>query len=102
MIKVRNDLKFLIITKRPNRFFFSLPDDWEDGYDNVEVACTVENQDMANFRLPIFLQLPIKHKSIMVAPILENINLKPFLNENIKTVSVGGESGQQARVCNFN
>ena len=43
MIKVRNDLKFFIITKRPNRFFFSLPDDWEKGYDNVEIACTVEN-----------------------------------------------------------
>ena len=51
MMKVRHDLKFFIITKRPNRFFVSLPKDWEDGYDNVEIACTVENQEMANFRL---------------------------------------------------
>ena len=38
----------------------------------------------------------------MVAPILEDIDLKSFLNETIKTIAVGGESGQQARVCDFN
>jgi protein gp37 len=102
MMKVRHDLKFFIITKRSNRFFVSLPNDWEDRYDNVEIACTVENQEMANFRLPIFFKLPIKHQYIIVAPILENIILLPFWDKTIESVAVGGESGKCARVCDFN
>ena len=101
MIKDRPDLNFFIITKRAERFFFSLPDDWGYGYDNVKIACTVENQEMANFRLPVFLKLPIKHKSIAVSPILESIDLTPFLNKNIESVAVGGESGKFSRVCHF-
>ena len=42
-----------------------MPSDWGDGYDNVLIGCTVENQQMADFRLPIFKSLPIKHKSII-------------------------------------
>lgn len=101
MIKERTDLKFFIITKRPDRFYFSLPEDWKDGYDNVEIACTVENQEMADLRLPIFLKLPIKHKAIAVSPILENIDLTPFLNEDIEIVVLGGESGKFSRICSF-
>lgn len=101
-MKVRHDLKFFIITKSPNRFFVSLPNDWEDRYDNVEIACSVENQEMANFRLPIFCKLPIKHQYIIVVPILENIILLPFWDKTIESVAVGGESGKCARVCDFN
>ena len=41
MIGNRPDLYFFIVTKRINRFFISLPEDWEKGYDNVSVCCTV-------------------------------------------------------------
>lgn len=43
MIKERSDLDFLILTKRIDRFLESLPSDWGDGYDNVNIGCTVEN-----------------------------------------------------------
>ena len=59
---------------------------------------------MANKRLPIFLQLPIKHKSIIHEPMLEQIDIRPFLKKysnQIECVSVGGESGPNARLCNF-
>lgn len=46
-MQIRRDLEFLIITKRVNRFFVSLPEDWEEGYENVTVCCTCENQEMA-------------------------------------------------------
>ena len=39
-MQIRRDLEFLIITKRVNRFFVSLPEDWEEGYENVTVCCT--------------------------------------------------------------
>lgn len=101
MMRVRSDLSFFFITKRPERFHVSLPSDWGDGYENVHIACTVENQDRVDFRLPIFKSLPIKHKSIAVSPLLEKINLERFLDETIESVVVGGESGKYARVCEY-
>lgn len=101
MIRKRGDLQFLMITKRIDRFYVSLPEDWGDGYKNVTICCTVENQDRADYRLPIYLQLPIQHKCIVCEPILEEINLMPYLNSSIQEVIVGGESGQNARICEY-
>jgi len=101
MMAERSDLDFLIITKRPERFEAVLPWDWGDGYENVTVCVTCENQDRADFRLPIFKGLPIKHKMIICEPLLEGIDLSPYLDESIEGVVVGGESGQNARECNF-
>ncbi len=89
------------ITKRIDRFLECVPDDWGEGYDNVVVGCTVENQEMADYRLPIFLSLPIKHKSIIASPLLTAMNLMPYLDETIEEVSVGGESGVEARPCDY-
>lgn len=101
MIRIRNDLHFFIITKRIDRFDSCLPDDWGDGYENVTICCTVENQDRADYRLPIYLKAPIKHKIIVCEPLLEQINLSAYLETNIEEVVVGGESGNDARVCNY-
>ncbi len=102
MIKQRPDVTFLIITKRIHRFSQCVPDDWGDGYENVHICCTCENQKMADYRLPIFLKAPIKHKSIICEPLLERIDLRPYLdNAEITEVVVGGESGNDARECNY-
>lgn len=101
MIKSRSDLYFLIITKRIDRFHVNLPSDWDDGYQNVCICCTVENQERADYRLPIYLKLPIKHKFIICEPLLERINLQPYLTSDIEQVIVGGESGNEARICNY-
>ncbi len=101
MIAERSDLKFLFITKRIHRFQVNLPDDWGDGYENVAIGCTVENQERANYRLPIFLSMPIKHRLIICEPLLTDINLEQYLGNKIEKVVVGGESGNQARVCNY-
>ena len=101
MIKQRSDLWFYFFTKRIDRFMECVPDDWGDGYDNVLVGCTVENQDRADYRLPIFKSLPIKHKSIIVAPLIGPIDLSAYLDESIEEVSVGGESGPDARPCDY-
>ena len=101
MIRQRRDLWFFFFTKRIDRFMECLPDDWGDGYPNVMVGCTVENQAMADYRLPIFRTLPIKHKSIIVAPMLEAIDISPYLDATIDEVSAGGESGYDARPCHY-
>lgn len=101
MIRQRSDLLFFIFTKRIHRFAESLPVDWGDGYDNVMIGCTVENQERADYRLPIFKSLPIKHKVIIAAPLLGKIELSPYLDHTIQEVAVSGESGNDARICDY-
>lgn len=102
IIRTRQDLHFTIITKRIERFKSCIPNDWNDGYDNVTIICTCENQAMADERLPIFLELPIKHREIIEEPMLEQINIEKYLKNNkINCVTCGGESGNKARECNY-
>ena len=101
MMRLRSDLWFYFFTKRIDRFAEVEPADWGDGYDNVIVGCTVENQAMADYRLPIFKAAPIKHKSIIVSPMIGPVDLTPYLDDSIQEVSVGGESGFDARPCDY-
>lgn len=101
-IKIRSDLKFYIITKRIDRFEVSLPPDWREGWENVTICSTCEDQKMADFRLPILLELPIKHKEIIHEPMLENVDIERYLaSGKIDGVICGGESGPNARVCDY-
>jgi protein gp37 len=100
IIKVRTDIEFLILTKRIDRFLVSLPPDWGEGYDNVNIGCTVENQKLANERLPLFLSYPIKRRFIACSPLLEAIDLTPYLH-GVDHVTVGGETGREARECDY-
>lgn len=101
MIRERSDLMFLMATKRIDRFSSCLPRDWGDGYENVVVCCTVENQDRADDRLPIFLEAPIRHKCVICEPLLEKVDLSPYLGGWIEQVIAGGESGLEARPCDY-
>lgn len=101
MIRQRSDCLFMFFTKRIDRLADCLPEDWGNGYENVLIGCTVENQAMADYRLPLFLELPIRHRSIICAPLLESLELTAYLNDRIEEVSVGGESGQSARPCDY-
>lgn len=100
MIKERKDCTFLFLTKRIERFIQCVPNDWGDGYDNVVVCCTVENQKNADYRLGIFEKLPIKHKCITAQPLLEKIDLERYL-DNVELVVVGGESDPHARPIDY-
>ncbi|MBR5311638.1 MAG: DUF5131 family protein [Clostridia bacterium] len=104
MMRERSDLQFFFVTKRPDRFYVGLPEDWGNGYGNVHICCTCENQQMADERLPVFLELPIRHKHIIHEPMLEGINTEAYLSyygNVIESVSCGGESGEGARVCDY-
>lgn len=101
IIRQRQDLSFSLITKRPHRVLECLPEDWGNGYENVHLCCTIENQKQADIRFPIYRSLPLKHKSIICEPLLEPIDLTQWLDDTIENVTVGGESGSNARICNF-
>ena len=101
MIRNRPDLHFLMITKRIDRLQAVVPDDWGEGYDHVTICCTMENQERADYRLPIYRDAPVKHKIIICEPLLSAIDFSPYLGDWVEQVIVGGESGNEARTCAY-
>ena len=100
MMKERGDCTFLFLTKRIDRFMTCIPDDWGDGYENVVVCCTIENQKNADYKLGILKDLPIKHKCITAQPLLADIDIEKYL-DGIELVVVGGESDYHARPLDY-
>lgn len=102
MIRERSDCTFILTTKRADRIYKCLPRDWGKGWDNVTIAVSCENQQMADKRIPYLMLIPMKHRYIFVSPVLEYVNLRDYLNHGgIERVCVGGESYSGARECNF-
>ena len=109
MIRARPDCSFFMITKRPERIAHCLPPDWNGGWPHVTIAVTCENQAAAEQRLPVYLSLPLRRAAVMAEPMLSQMDLRPFFREYrdasgrpvIRQVSVGGESGPDARPCDF-
>ena len=98
MMKERSDLQFLFLTKRIDRVP-NMNIDFTQ-LNNVTIGCTVENQKNIDKKLPIFKELPILHKDIILQPLLESVNIEPYL-EGIDLVVVGGESDYNARPLDF-
>lgn len=102
MIRQRLDCHFTFLTKRREMLTECLPEDWDSGYDDVTIGCTVENQEGADFRLPNLLNTPIKHRCIMDEPIIDRIDIEKHLKSGkIEYVSAGGESGFDVRPLDF-
>ena len=79
-----------------------LPADWGEGWPHVVLCCTCETQERADYRLPIYLSLPLCRREVICEPLLERLDLSRYLAEGrIDSVSCGGESGDDARVCDF-
>jgi len=70
---------FQILTKRPERmreFFIDTAYNpyWEN-LQNIMLGVTAENQEMADKRIPVLLQIPAKVHFVSFEPLLSNINL---------------------------
>ncbi len=102
VIRERPDVKFFLLTKRPQRVRECLPKDWDEGWENVFFNVTCENQKRADERIPILLDLPFKHKGIMCAPFIGEVSIEKYLGDGqIEQVICGGENYDGARPCNF-
>ncbi|EHI73895.1 Bacteriophage protein gp37 [Streptococcus criceti] len=98
----RPDVKFWLLTKRPERVRDCLPKDWGDGWENVMLNVSCENQKRADERIPLLLDLPFKHKGIMCAPLLGPIDIKEYLaTGQLEQVNCGGENYGGARPCHY-
>lgn len=102
IMKIRSDVIFFILTKRPERVKKCLPEEWGNGWENIFFNVTCENQKRADERIPILLELPFKHKGIMCAPFIGGVSIAEYLKSGkIEQVSCGGENYEGARPCNY-
>lgn len=102
VMRQRPDVKFFLLTKRPQRVADCLPPDWGDGWENIFFNVTCENQRRADERIPLLLSLPFRHKGIMCAPFIGPVSVDQYLSSGqIEQVICGGENYDGARPCNF-
>lgn len=104
-------LDLLMLTKRPENIMRMVPEEWRQQWPaNVWVGTTVENQAMADARIPALLQVPAKVRFLSCEPLLGPVEFSNVTNRadcvaqlgkpalaGIHWVICGGESGPKAR-----
>ena len=102
IMRQRKDVKFFLLTKRPERVSSCLPYDWGTGWENIFFNVTCENQRRADERIPLLFELPFKHKGIMTAPLIGPVDIGKYLAEGqIEQVMCGGENYDGSRPCRY-
>jgi protein gp37 len=98
LIAATPHLDWLLLTKRIDRVRDLVP--WGDSWPhNVWLGTTVEDRRRAVERIPHLLSLPAVVRFLSVEPLLEAIDLSPWLDgpARLDWVIAGGESGSGAR-----
>jgi protein gp37 len=96
LIRECRRLDWLLLTKRPQNILKMLPADWDDGYRNVWLGMTAENQPYFDQRWPILQRIPSVTKFISYEPALGSLSL-PKTGPLPDWIITGGESGSGAR-----
>ena len=92
LIRATPALEWQLLTKRPQNIAGMLRPDWGDGWPNVWLGTTTKNQIEAARRIPHLVTIPAAIRFLSVEPMLEAIDLSPWL-DRLHHVIVGGESG---------
>lgn len=82
LIRETPNLDWLLLTKRPQNIQKYLPADWGDGYPNVWLGTTVENQEEADRRIPHLLSVPAALHFLSCEPLLGEVDLSPYIAYN--------------------
>ena len=88
-----------ILTKRPERIIDCLPADWGEGWKNVWLGTSIENQDYLH-RASTLAKVPAHIRFISAEPLIGEIDFtkdehgQAFL-ENFHWCIIGGESGDE-------
>jgi protein gp37 len=94
------NLDWLLLTKRPHNVKTIAP--WRlDWPTNVWVGTTVENQRLAEMRLPFLLEIPAAVRFLSCEPLLGALDLSKWFTKSVAFsldwVIAGGESGPSSR-----
>jgi protein gp37 len=101
LIRRTPHLTWLLLTKRPQNIRNMLPLDWgAEGWPNVWLGCTAENQQEADRRIPHLQAVPARVRFLSCEPLLGQLDLAPYFLQGprIHWVITGGESGPHARL----
>lgn len=96
IIRRRPDVTFQIVTKRTDRIADHLPADWGDGWPNVWLIATAENQQWFSHRMTEFSDIPVAVRGLSIEPMLGPITIRHRRGQ-IDWIIVGGESGPESR-----
>ena len=99
LIRKCRRLDWLLLTKRPQNILKMLPGDWGDGYRNVWLGVTAENQTYFDKRWKHLQNIPAFIKFISYEPALGPLRL-PKHGPLPDWLISGGESGGGARPLN--
>lgn len=105
------NLDWLLLTKRPENIAGMLPEGWGQGWPNVWLGTTVEDQVRDTERIPHLLQVPAAVRFLSMEPLLGPVNLGligtvprswggtgyEIICDRLHWVIAGGESGPGAR-----
>jgi protein gp37 len=98
IIKRTPHLTYQILTKRPENIERMLPPDWGNGYPNVWLGVTAENQHWLNVRGWELTTIPAVCRFLSIEPMLGPIQATFLLQDGlIDWVICGGESGSGCR-----
>jgi len=100
LIENTPSLDWLLLTKRPQNVGRLAP--WKERWPaNVWLGTSVENQTLAEKRLPFLLRIPAAVRFLSCEPLLGPLNLRPWLMNDklhpINWIIAGGESGASSR-----
>jgi protein gp37 len=100
LIERTPNLDWLLLTKRPHNILYMTP--WETAWpENVWVGTSVENQTLAETRLPHLLAVPASVRFLSCEPLLGPLDLRSWFDRRgynpIDWVIAGGESGGHSR-----
>ncbi len=94
---------YQILTKRLERIAAHLPSDWGEGYPNVWLGTSVENQRWTT-RVEELIAIPSRVRFLSCEPLLGPIDLGTIstpaeLHDEVHWIIAGGESGAHQREC---
>lgn len=100
LIEATPNLDWLLLTKRPQNVSRLAP--WGTRWPpNVWLGTSIENQRVAEQRLPLLLAIPAEVRFLSCEPLLGPVNLEPWFRHAgfhpIDWIIAGGESGANSR-----
>ncbi len=125
LIRLTPNLDWMLLTKRPENILDMIPAYWHKTInipgnhpaqeavwpENVWIGTSVEDQEQADIRIPLLLQVPANIRFLSMEPLVGPVDLNKWLFRTevhgqpniivptgiIHSVIVGGESGRDAR-----
>jgi protein gp37 len=94
IIRATPKFNYLILTKRPERILYCLPKDWNDGYKNVWLLVSAENQTEYDNRWQILSDIPAHIKGISAEPLLTPLGIAT-VGSRPDWIITGGESDKE-------